>query len=118
MTGSADKAPPAIELIGVDKSFGPVHANRAVNLRIAKGSIHGIVGENGAGKSTLMKILYGAYRPDEGTITIDGVERQFHSTRDAINAGIGMVFQHFMLADNFTVSPRCRPRLLASSGCM
>ena len=61
------------------------------------------MGENGAGKSTLMKTLYGAHRPDEGTITVNGVERQFHSPRDAIEDGIGMVFQHFMLADNFTV---------------
>ena len=67
------------------------------------GTIHAIVGENGAGKSTLVKTLYGAYRPDEGTITVEGSERNFHSPADAIDAGIGMVFQHFMLADNFTV---------------
>jgi simple sugar transport system ATP-binding protein len=85
------------------KRFPGVVANDGVNLTVEAGTVHAIVGENGAGKSTLMKILYGAYRPDEGTITIDGIERQFHSTREAINAGIGMVFQHFMLADNFTV---------------
>jgi simple sugar transport system ATP-binding protein len=80
-----------------------VVANDGVNLRVDAGTIHAIVGENGAGKSTLMKTLYGSHRPDEGTIIVNGIERQFHSTRDAINAGIGMVFQHFMLADNLTV---------------
>jgi simple sugar transport system ATP-binding protein len=95
--------PPAIELRGIVKRFPGVVANDGVDLRVDVGTIHAIVGENGAGKSTLMKTLYGAHRPDEGTIRIDGVERQFHSTRDAINAGIGMVFQHFMLADNLTV---------------
>ncbi|MBV9054572.1 MAG: ATP-binding cassette domain-containing protein, partial [Hyphomicrobiales bacterium] len=64
--------PPAVELIGIDKSFGPVRANRNVTLTIAKGSIHGIVGENGAGKSTLMSILYGFYEADAGEIRIDG----------------------------------------------
>ena len=67
------------------------------------GTIHAIVGENGAGKSTLMKILYGAQRPDEGRILVNGVEQHFRSPRDAIAVGIGMVFQHFMLADNLTV---------------
>jgi ABC-type uncharacterized transport system ATPase subunit len=65
--------------------------------------VHAIVGENGAGKSTLMKILYGMQRPDEGTITVDGREVAFHSPSDAIDAGVGMVHQHFMLADNLTV---------------
>jgi simple sugar transport system ATP-binding protein len=79
-------------------------ANRDVNLRVGKGEIHAIVGENGAGKSTLMKILYGMQRPDEGTITVDGEIRTFRSPTDAIDAGIGMVHQHFMLADNLTVT--------------
>ena len=65
--------------------------------------MHAIVGENGAGKSTLMKTLYGEHRPDEGTILLDGREVTFRSPADAIAAGIGMVHQHFMLADNFTV---------------
>jgi simple sugar transport system ATP-binding protein len=95
--------PPAIELRDIVKRFPGVVANDGVNLRVEAGTIHAIVGENGAGKSTLMKTLYGAHRPDEGTIVVNGIERQFHSTRDAINAGIGMVFQHFMLADNLTV---------------
>src|SRR5262245_51321171 len=67
------------------------------------GSIHAIVGENGAGKSTLMKILYGAQPADEGRILVNGLEQHFRSPRDAIDIGIGMVFQHFMLADNLTV---------------
>ena len=78
-------------------------ANRDVNLSVAPGEVHAIVGENGAGKSTLMNILYGMIRPDEGTITVDGTAREFKSPTDAIAVGIGMVHQHFMLADNFTV---------------
>ncbi len=93
----------AIELRGIVKRFPGVVANDGVDLTVRAGTVHAIVGENGAGKSTLMKTLYGAHRPDEGTILVNGVERQFHSPRDAIDAGIGMVFQHFMLADNFTV---------------
>ena len=70
MTTAAD--PPAIELIGIDKSFGPVHANNNVNLTVERGIIHGIVGENGAGKSTLMSILYGFYEADAGEIRVNG----------------------------------------------
>jgi simple sugar transport system ATP-binding protein len=95
--------PPAIELIGIDKRFGPIHANRNVHLRVAAGTIHGIVGENGAGKSTLVNILYGFYRADRGRILIDGTERRITSPADAIRAGIGMVHQHFMLVEPFTV---------------
>jgi general nucleoside transport system ATP-binding protein len=78
-------------------------ANHDVSLRIRRGTVHALVGENGAGKSTLMKILYGVQRPDEGRVVVDGVERHFHSPTQAIEAGVGMVFQHFMLADNLTV---------------
>jgi general nucleoside transport system ATP-binding protein len=78
-------------------------ANHDVSLRIHRGTVHALVGENGAGKSTLMKILYGVQRPDEGHVVVDGVERHFHSPTQAIEAGVGMVFQHFMLADNLTV---------------
>src|ERR671910_851891 len=95
--------PPAVELVGIDKHFGPVHANRSVDLRIPAGTIHGIVGENGAGKSTLMNILYGYYQADRGVIRVDGEERQIGSPEDAIRAGIGMVHQHFMLVEPFTV---------------
>ncbi|MGO9743242.1 MAG: ABC transporter ATP-binding protein [Roseiarcus sp.] len=93
----------AIELIGVDKSFGPVHANRQVNLRVEKGVIHGIVGENGAGKSTLMSILYGFYEADAGEIRVNGRPVRIRSSREAIGCGIGMVHQHFMLVPPLTV---------------
>jgi simple sugar transport system ATP-binding protein len=94
---------PAIELIGVDKSFGPVHANRNVNLRIDRGLIHGVVGENGAGKSTLMSILYGFYEADAGEIRINGETVRIRSSREAISHGIGMVHQHFMLVPPLSV---------------
>jgi len=95
--------PPAIQLIGIDKSFGAVHANRNINLTIEKGTIHGIVGENGAGKSTLMSILYGFYHADRGEIRIDGAPRTIGDSKQAIALGIGMVHQHFMLVKPFTV---------------
>ena len=98
------EAPPdAVRLSGIDKRFGPVHANRSVSLAIARGSIHGIVGENGAGKSTLMSILYGYYQADAGEIVVNGTRRDIRSAQEAIAAGIGMVHQHFMLVDDFTV---------------
>src|SRR4051795_6945176 len=93
----------AIELIGINKSFGAVRANRDINLEIARGTIHGIVGENGAGKSTLMSILFGFYQADSGGIFINGEPRTITSPSEAIKAGIGMVHQHFMLVGNFTV---------------
>ncbi|MGP2492846.1 ABC transporter ATP-binding protein [Mesorhizobium sp. PUT5] len=96
-------APAAIELIGINKSFGAVHANRDINLEIARGTIHGIVGENGAGKSTLMSILYGFYQADSGEIRVNGKPTAIRTSNDAIAAGIGMVHQHFMLVENFTV---------------
>jgi ABC-type uncharacterized transport system ATPase subunit len=96
-------APPAIELLAIDKSFGSVHAVRGVSLRIETATITGIVGENGAGKSTLMSILFGLYHADAGEIRIDGAPVRMESPRDAIAHGIGMVHQHFMLIDSFTV---------------
>ncbi|HET8616799.1 MAG TPA: ABC transporter ATP-binding protein [Actinomycetales bacterium] len=93
----------AVQLQGITKRFPGVVANRDVNITVRRGSVHAIVGENGAGKSTLMKILYGMQRPDEGTISIDGRPLTLATPSDAIDAGIGMVHQHFMLADNFTV---------------
>ena len=93
----------AIELKSIDKSFGAVHAVRGVSMRIEAGRITGIVGENGAGKSTLMSILYGLYRADAGEILVGGKAMQMDSPRDAIAHGIGMVHQHFMLIDTFTV---------------
>jgi simple sugar transport system ATP-binding protein len=94
---------PAIELLHIDKRFGPVHANRDVSLSVERGTIHGIVGENGAGKSTLMSILYGLYEADAGEIRIDGEAKRIRSPADAIRAGIGMVHQHFMLIEPLTV---------------
>jgi general nucleoside transport system ATP-binding protein len=93
----------AVELTGVTKRFPGVVANRDIDLRVRAGTVHALVGENGAGKSTLMKILYGMQRPDEGTIRVDGRDVSFHDPGDAIDAGVGMVHQHFMLADNLTV---------------
>jgi general nucleoside transport system ATP-binding protein len=94
---------PAIELINIDKRFGPVHANKDVNLSVAKGSIHGVIGENGAGKSTLMSILFGFYAADSGDIKVDGNSVRIKTSTDAIALGIGMVHQHFMLVEPFTV---------------
>ncbi len=94
---------PAIELIGIDKRFGQVHANKDVNIAVAQGSIHGIIGENGAGKSTLMSILFGFYSADKGEIRVKGKPVKIKSSSDAIALGIGMVHQHFMLVDTFTV---------------
>jgi simple sugar transport system ATP-binding protein len=94
--------PTAVELRGLTKRFGHVLANDRVSLRVAAGTIHGLVGENGAGKSTAMKMLYGMYRPDSGEILVHGRPRTWASPSDAIAAGIGMVHQHFMLAGPFT----------------
>ena len=97
-----DKAP-AIELKGISKSFGPVQANKDISIRVMPGTIHGIIGENGAGKSTLMSILYGFYKADSGEIFISGKKTQIPDSQAAIAAGIGMVFQHFKLVENFSV---------------
>ncbi len=93
----------AIELTGITKRFPGVIANDDVNLTVEKGEIHAICGENGAGKSTLMKILYGLQGADEGTMAVNGEVVTFNSPNDAIDRGIGMVHQHFMLADQLTV---------------
>ncbi|PPR47817.1 MAG: Galactose/methyl galactoside import ATP-binding protein MglA [Alphaproteobacteria bacterium MarineAlpha5_Bin9] len=94
---------PILELKDINKSFGHVQANKNINLIINKGTIHGIIGENGAGKSTLMSIVYGLYQADSGTININGKNVKLKSPRDSIINGIGMVHQHFMLVENFTV---------------
>jgi general nucleoside transport system ATP-binding protein len=93
----------AIELIGITKRFPGVIANDNVNLTVQRGEIHAICGENGAGKSTLMKMLYGMQAPDEGRMLVDGVEVHLTTPSQAIELGIGMVHQHFMLADQLTV---------------
>lgn len=93
----------AVKLEGITKRFPGVIANQDVDLEVAEGEIHALCGENGAGKSTLMKILYGMQLADEGRMFVDGREVHFRSPTDAIESSIGMVHQHFMLADNFTV---------------
>jgi len=94
---------PAISVRGLSKSYPGVIANRDVNLDVARGEIHAVVGENGAGKSTLMKALYGMIACDAGEIRVDGEPVRLRSPADAIAAGIGMVHQHFMLAENLSV---------------
>src|SRR5690606_9846660 len=101
--GAAVNGQTAVELAGITKRFPGVVANHDIHLSVRKGTVHALVGENGAGKSTLMKILYGMQKPDEGTIAVDGEQVTFGSPADAIARGIGMVHQHFMLADNLTV---------------
>ncbi|MEE2045849.1 ABC transporter ATP-binding protein [Nocardiopsis tropica] len=101
--GNGALAPPAVELRGITKRFPGVVANHDIDITVAPGTVHAIVGENGAGKSTLMKTLYGMHRPDEGQIYVRGAEVRLNSPSDAIRHGIGMVHQHFMLADNLTV---------------
>ena len=94
---------PVVEFQGISKQFGAVKANVQVSFKIRKGSIHGIVGENGAGKSTLMSILYGYYQADSGQILLGGQPAPMRNSQEAIQRGIGMVHQHFMLVDSFTV---------------
>ncbi len=101
--GRRETGAPAIELVGISKAFGPVQANKDISISVARGSIHGIVGENGAGKSTLMSILYGFYKADAGEIFIGGKKTRIPDSSAAIAAGIGMVHQHFKLVENFTV---------------
>src|SRR5215467_2581373 len=91
---------PAIELRRLTKQFGSCVANDGINLRVERGSIHGIVGENGAGKSTAMKMVYGVFRPDAGEMLLNGSRCSWSTPADAIAAGIGMVHQHFMLAES------------------
>jgi ABC-type uncharacterized transport system ATPase subunit len=94
---------PALELRGIEKRFGAVHANRAVSFAVRAGTIHGLIGENGAGKSTLMNIVYGLQPPDAGAVLVHGREVRLRHPHEALGAGIGMVHQHFMLVDTFTV---------------
>ncbi|MDB5530950.1 MAG: heme transporter ATP-binding protein [Devosia sp.] len=100
---TAAASAPAIELRGINKHFGAVHANRDIDLIVRRGTVHGIVGENGAGKSTLMSILYGFYTADSGQILVNGQPHAITDSRHALALGIGMVHQHFMLVENFSV---------------
>src|SRR6266513_1825257 len=95
---------PVLELRGITKQFPGVLANDNVDFDLRRGEVHALLGENGAGKSTLMNILYGLYQPDEGQILVKGEPVRFHSPKDAINRGIGMVHQHFMLIPVMTVA--------------
>lgn len=94
----------SLELKGVTKNFGPLIANESIDLKVDNGEILAILGENGAGKSTLMNIVYGLLKADSGQIFIDGKEVKINSPADALNVGIGMVHQHFMLIPVFTVA--------------
>lgn len=93
----------AVEMLGITKLFPRVRALDNVNLKVKKGTVHALLGENGAGKSTLMKVLYGLYDPEEGEIKINGETKNIANPKDALNNGIGMVHQHFMLVENFSL---------------
>ena len=105
-----------LQMVDITKRFPGVLANDRVNLEVNEGEILALLGENGAGKSTLMKQLYGLYKPDGGKILINGEEVVFHSPTDAINAGIGMIHQHFMLVSNLTVLENIALGLKSSRG--
>lgn len=94
----------AFSMHGISKSFGSVCANEAIHFEVREGEIHALLGENGSGKSTLMNVLSGVYRPDCGEIEVNGKKCVFRSPRDAIRSGIGMVYQHFKLADSLSAA--------------
>src|ERR1044071_198385 len=100
----------SLEMRGISKRFPGVLANDHVDFDVKSGEVHALLGENGAGKSTLMKILYGLYHPDEGEILLNGKPVTIASPTDAINSGIGMIHQHFMLVPTLTVAERSEER--------
>jgi simple sugar transport system ATP-binding protein len=93
-----------LEIDSISKSFGTLLANDRISFRVERGTVHALLGENGAGKSTLMNVLYGLYRPDSGRILLRDRPVSFHSPRDAIRAGVGMIHQHFMLVPQLSVA--------------
>ena len=99
-----DPVAPMLKMTGITKRFPGVVANDNVDLSVLPGRVHTLLGENGAGKSTLMKILYGLYQPDEGEISLNGEAVEITSPHDAIERGIGMIHQHFMLVPTLTVA--------------
>lgn len=113
-----DRRIDTVEMVEIVKRFPGVLANNHVNFDIRAGEIHALLGENGAGKSTLVRQLYGLYQPDEGKILINGQERRFSSPQDAIQAGIGMIHQHFMLVPSLTVVENVALGLKSSRGVM
>jgi simple sugar transport system ATP-binding protein len=108
----------SLEMRGIVKKFPGVLANDHVDFDVHAGEVHALLGENGAGKSTLMKILYGLYGPDEGEILINGKPVHIHSPLDAIQLGIGMIHQHFMLVDTLTVAENVALGLPSSRGLL
>ena len=100
---SEESSSQRVRLEGITKQFGDVTANDAVDFTLEKGTIHALLGENGSGKTTLMSVLYGLYSPTEGTISVAGEQRTFESPREAMDAGIGMIHQHFQLVEPMTV---------------
>jgi simple sugar transport system ATP-binding protein len=113
-TGAATAAP-ALRLTGVTKRFGEVHANSDVDLALMPGEIHALLGENGAGKSTLMGIVFGSVAPDAGTLEMGGEPLAWPSTREAIERGIGMVHQHFMIVPTLTVAENVLLNVMATA---
>src|SRR5262245_5490437 len=114
--GRARMAAPRLELRGIRKAYPAVVANDGVDLAVAPGEIHAVIGENGAGKSTLMKVIYGMVRPDAGDMLWEGREAVVRSPADAQRLGIGMVFQHFALFDTLTVAQNIALASPARSG--
>ncbi len=104
MVNAPDSGTLAVELVNVDKSFYGVKANDHVDFQLARGEVHALLGENGAGKSTLCSILAGLYRPDAGEMFFEGQPATFKNPKDALAAGVGMVYQHFRLVQNLTVA--------------
>ena len=101
---SIDSSPPAVRLRGIDKSFYGVKANDGVDFELRRGEVHALLGENGAGKSTMCSVLAGLYRPDAGEVEMEGRPVSFRTPKDALAAGVGMVYQHFRLVENLTVA--------------